>query len=175
MMILRRVPLILAVFGVLVCAVLVEGQQQRREDVLRDIAAGKTNARSISRVTSPQEAWEQIKLRSIEELKVMIQELEISLDGDDIDDLDEDDLRSLAYDEDVIELWFKKHPEEITKYKPEPKEKKKKKPAAAASSPSSSNSAKNKQKNTGKSGIMGAITSAFNSVLGVFTGAGTEL
>ena len=80
-----------------------------------------------------------------------------------------------AYDEDVIELWFKKHPEEITKYKPEPKEKKKKKPAAASSSSASSNSAKNKQKNTGKSGIMGAITSAFNSVLGVFTGAGTEL
>ena len=133
---------------------------QRREDVLQKVAEGKTNARAISRVTSPQEAWEQIQLRSVEELKVMMKELQedgilSDIDDDDLNsDDDEDSIRSLAYDEDVIELWFKKHPEDITKYKPKPKPKKS--PPSAPKKmneqqPSTSPSSSAKEKNNSKS------------------------
>ena len=141
---------------------------QRREDVLQKVAEGKTNARAISRVTSPQEAWEQIQLRDVEELKLMMKELiddgilsDIDVEDDLSDDsADEDSIRSLAYDEDVIELWFKKHPEDITKYKPKPKPKKSP-PKRNEQQPSSQSS----PKSTSKKKITSRSSSVFSIIL----------
>ena len=171
----RFQPLLLVAVTTLVFVGIVSAQNvqiepihRRREDVLRMVAEGKTNARAISRVTSPQEAWEQIQLRPIEELKLMMKEL-ISdgiladVDDDDLSDdsTDEDSIRSLAYDEDVIELWFKKHPEDITKYKPKPKPKKTppqiKDSTSSSSSSRTTNKTASKKKDSKKSSLFSVI------------------
>ena len=144
---------------------------QRREDVLQKVAEGKTNARAISRVTSPQEAWEQIQLRNVDELKLMMQELIndgilSDIDDDDLNDdsTDEDSIRSLAYDEDVIELWFKKHPEDITKYKPKPKPKKSPPRMKQESSSSTESSKSTPKNNANSSSLFSVIMDQFNHV-----------
>lgn len=90
------------------------------------VNAVKHKTRSLARVNDPEEAWEQIKLRSKEELLEILNKLEIPIDEDDVDVNDIKELRTFVYDEDAMERWFKEYPEEITKYKKE-----KKQPAAS--------------------------------------------
>ena len=81
--------------------------------------AEKHKTRSLPRVNDPKEAWEQIKMRSVEELQRILKEFDV--DGyDDEEELSKEELQELAYDEDVMERWFERYPEEITKYKPTP-------------------------------------------------------
>ena len=83
------------------------------------VNAEKHRTRSLPRVNDPKEAWEQIKMRSVEELQRILKEFDV--DGyDDEEELSKEELQELAYDEDVMERWFERYPEEITKYKPTP-------------------------------------------------------
>ena len=50
-----------------------------------------------------------------------MEKLDISIgDIDDVDLDDEDELRTYIYDEEIMELWLKKYPEEVMKLKPPP-------------------------------------------------------
>ena len=71
-------------------------------------ASAATKTRSLPRQNGPDEAWEQIKLRSRDEILAVLDELGIGGDGDDdggIEDMDDDELRSFAYDEDAMEAF----------------------------------------------------------------------
>ena len=83
---------------------------------IRTTAQQQQKTRSLARVTTPEEVWEHIKLRSIEELKEIMEKLEVEYDEGLL--TDEDGFRTYVYDEEVMEVWLKKYPEEVMKLKP---------------------------------------------------------
>mmetsp|Transcript_5481 Transcript_5481/g.8041 ORF Transcript_5481/g.8041 Transcript_5481/m.8041 type:complete len:193 (-) Transcript_5481:197-775(-) len=58
-------------------------------------------------------AWARVKKKSIKELKHILDQLHISYDEED----DDEDIRSLAYDEDALEQWLDLHPSEKKRVK----------------------------------------------------------
>jgi len=60
----------------------------------------------FSSVVLADDSWARVKKKPIKELKTILHQLNITYD----DDMDDDDIRSLAYDENALEQWLDLHP-----------------------------------------------------------------